>query len=471
MSLAIAFSRSSVVLILATLAAGTLLAAWFIVGIGSTQDHRSYVQTTHFIRVLMDERQKWLDRTVVDYADWGSAYAHLHLEVDKAWAYDQNNLGRTLEQDLGIEYVAVFDGAGDEVYTVVDGHLSEKPAISKLAGGVKDIVARAQAMNPAGHEVASGVLMANGDPILVSASILAAGDDTSVTPDTRPPSVLVFGDRLTAREIAVMRDGLHVTRLHFTPANLSKTNPADIFTRTSDGSAGFVLDVAAPEPGRDMLRAMLPWILIVAISLGAIVVLLARHGLHVAAMSRDAAAALANSHHLLEQQALHDPVTGLPNRAMATRHMQELLNRTATRVTILFLDLDCFKPINDTFGHDAGDFVLQEVSRRLQVCVRPEDLCARLGGDEFVIVMSDVEDEGLHRLCRRIIRSISSAMTYNGQPINVGVSIGIAIAAASNDTVHDILRRADRALYEAKAAGRSRYRWYDDSKNPARISA
>jgi diguanylate cyclase (GGDEF)-like protein len=219
---------------------------------------------------------------------------------------------------------------------------------------------------------------------------------------------------------------------------------------------------------------MFPWFLIVALSLGAAIVLLARHGLNVAAMSREAADLLADSHRLLEQQALHDPITGLPNRAMATRHLQELLKQPGSHVTVLFLDLDCFKPVNDTLGHDAGDFALKEVARRLLACVRPEDLCARLGGDEFVIVLNDAEDAGLHRLCKRIIRTISAGMTYDGKPINIGASIGIALAAPNHDTVENILRRADIALYSAKAAGRSRYRWYDETKDPkihVRISA
>ena len=470
-SFAIAFSRRSVALILAVMTLASLLAIWFVVDIARVQDRKSYVQTMHFIRVSIEEKQKWLHKMVVDYADWGTAYAHLHLTVDTDWAYKQNNMGSTLVQDLGIEYAAVFDASGSEVYSVVYGDLMSDAPVSKLAGGVKELVARAAAMDPAGHQVATGIVMAQGEPVLVAASILAAGDDTTVTPDNRPPSVLLFGDRLTQAELAQMRDSLHLKELHFTQADPSKTAPEDIFLRTTDGSIGFVLDVAAPRPGHDMLRAVLPWFAVVWASLAIFVISLARHGLRIAAVSQDAAATLAESHRLLEQQALYDPVTGLANRAMFTRRVQDILRQSGERATVLFLDLDRFKPVNDTFGHEAGDYVLREVGQRLQACTRQDDICARLGGDEFVIVVTNQEDAGLHRLCRRIIRTVSAEMTYQDQPLSVGVSIGIAHVAPGTDAVEDVLRRADRALYEAKAAGRSRYRWFTETPAPEQISA
>lgn len=133
--LTIAFGKATVLLILAVMALAFSLFVWVIADIARTQDRRSLVQTTHFIRVSLDEKQQWLNKMVVDYADWGTAYKHLHLTVDTVWAYDQNNVGRTLVEDLGIEYGAVFDSNNQEVYSVVEGKLMSRPAVSELAGG------------------------------------------------------------------------------------------------------------------------------------------------------------------------------------------------------------------------------------------------------------------------------------------------------------------------------------------------
>jgi diguanylate cyclase (GGDEF)-like protein len=469
-SIAIAFSRKSVLLILTVITLASVLAVWLVVDIASIQDRKSYVQTSHFIRVSTEEKQKWLHKMVVDYADWGTAYAHLHLTIDTVWAYDQNNVGRTLVEDLGIEYGAVFDSTGKEVYSVVFGDLRTDEPVSKLAGGVKEIVARAAAMDRAGHQVASGIVMANGEPVLIVASILSVGDDTSVTPDNRPPSILLFGDQLTRAELAQIRDSLHLSKMQFTQADIAKTAADDIFLRTTDGSIGFVLDVAAPQPGRDMLHAVVPWFAMVFASLIIFVVFLARHGLRIAAMSKNAAMTLAESHRLLEQQALHDPVTGLPNRIMLARRIADIPDER-TRATVLFLDLDRFKPVNDTYGHEAGDFVLREVGRRLQASTRGDDLCVRLGGDEFVILVTNQDDAALHRLCRRIIQNVSSGIDYRDASLSVGVSIGVADVTPGPDAVEDVLRSADRALYDAKTAGRSRYCWFAKPSAPKESSA
>jgi len=463
-SFAIAFGKGTVLLILVVMALAFSLVVWFIVDIARTQDRKAFVQTTHFIRVFLNEKQQWLNKMVVDYADWGTAYKHLHLTVDTVWAYDQNNIGRTLVDDLGIEYGAVFDSNDQEVYSVVEGKLMREPTVSRLAGGVKDIVARARAMNPEGHEVATGLLYANGEPILIAASILAVGDDTSVTPDDRGPSVLLFGDRLTGREMTLMRDGLHLQELRFELADPGKIQPEDLFLHTSDRTAGFTLKVAAPKPGTEMLSAVLPWLGAVGVSLAIFVIFLARHGLRLAAMTQEVASNLARSHQLLEQQALYDPVTGLPNRIMFMRRLQEILTQPDARAVVLFLDLDRFKPINDTFGHEAGDFVLGEIGKRLSGCIAKQDLCARLGGDEFVAVVTKRNDAALYELCRRIIQTISAEMTYRGHTTSVGVSIGLTEVIPGRDSIEAVLRRADLALYDAKAAGRSSYRWFEQPK-------
>jgi diguanylate cyclase (GGDEF)-like protein/PAS domain S-box-containing protein len=163
----------------------------------------------------------------------------------------------------------------------------------------------------------------------------------------------------------------------------------------------------------------------------------------------------------LERLAQHDALTGLPNRhafneriAASLRHAK----RTGTQVALLFLDIDGFKRINDTYGHGAGDDILREFARRLIASVRSTDLVARLAGDEFVIVLDGIRSRAECRLvARKIIASMRSEFAAGGASVHVTTSIGIAIGQDGSTSSESLLKRADSALYAAKAQGRDTF--------------
>lgn len=162
----------------------------------------------------------------------------------------------------------------------------------------------------------------------------------------------------------------------------------------------------------------------------------------------------------------HDALTGLPNRRYLQAYLQTKLDNPQGRIFLLSLDLDRFKPVNDTLGHSIGDEVLFAVAQRLKQCVREDDMVARLGGDEFVLVVDDpLPRADLELLCARICDSIGTAFVSGEHELLLGVSIGVAIAP--HDAVHasDLLRYADMALYEAKAAGRNNWQFYAPEMN------
>ncbi len=163
--------------------------------------------------------------------------------------------------------------------------------------------------------------------------------------------------------------------------------------------------------------------------------------------------------------ARHDVLTGLPNRAQFNEKLDEAgrrLKRGGASLTVMMLDLDRFKIINDTLGHPAGDALLIEVGRRLKTTLRETDLLARLGGDEFAIIQDggDSQHEGAIALALRIIAAISEPFDLGGIEANVGTSIGIAMAPEHGTEPEGLLKRADIALYTAKAEGRNDYRIY-----------
>jgi diguanylate cyclase (GGDEF)-like protein/PAS domain S-box-containing protein len=169
----------------------------------------------------------------------------------------------------------------------------------------------------------------------------------------------------------------------------------------------------------------------------------------------------------LRHQALHDPLTGLPNRALLMDRLGQALARMERReklVAVLFLDLDNFKVVNDSLGHEAGDWLLVEVTGRLSDCVRPEDTVARLGGDEFVILLEDAGDlDDAIRVAERISKALRAPFDLEEQEVYTSVSIGIALGASAHDQPGDLLRNADLALYGAKNKGKTRYEVFDAS--------
>lgn len=158
----------------------------------------------------------------------------------------------------------------------------------------------------------------------------------------------------------------------------------------------------------------------------------------------------------LRRQALHDPLTGLANRALVLDRAEEMLTaprRGAGQVGALFVDLDHFKAINDSLGHEAGDELLVSLAERLQRAVRAGDTVGRMGGDEFVILFES-DAAGSERLAGRICQMLSVPVELGGRPYPVTASVGIALAAGGS--AGDLLRDADIAMYRAKAAGRNR---------------
>jgi diguanylate cyclase (GGDEF)-like protein/PAS domain S-box-containing protein len=167
----------------------------------------------------------------------------------------------------------------------------------------------------------------------------------------------------------------------------------------------------------------------------------------------------------LSYQAFHDALTGLPNRALFTDRLEHALARTQRQfggLAVLFLDLDHFKLVNDTLGHEAGDQLLIAVAERIRACVRPSDTVARLGGDEFTILLEDLEGPyEAEQIAERITQLLGEPFAVIGHDLFVTTSIGIVLQGQSHTSPEDMLRDADVALYRAKDAGRARYAIYD----------
>lgn len=163
--------------------------------------------------------------------------------------------------------------------------------------------------------------------------------------------------------------------------------------------------------------------------------------------------------------ARHDSLTGLPNRLLLRERLKEAvgrLQRTGEACAVLLIDLDRFKPVNDTLGHPMGDALLMKVADRLRSTVRPTDTVARIGGDEFVILQTGVREAAdTQALARRIVDLVGRTYMVDGQLLSIGASVGVALAPNDGTEADKLLKNADLALYRAKLDGRATYRFFE----------
>lgn len=161
----------------------------------------------------------------------------------------------------------------------------------------------------------------------------------------------------------------------------------------------------------------------------------------------------------LASQALHDPLTGLANRTLLHNRLKAASTAGAP-LLVLSVDIDGFKPVNDSYGHAAGDAVLLELARRIQTCCRAGDTAARTGGDEFTVLLPGSGGDVAGSMARRVMKAVAAPVHVAGAELHMTASVGVALGSGA-DEVEDLLEWADQAMYAAKHAGRDRYVVYD----------
>ncbi len=177
---------------------------------------------------------------------------------------------------------------------------------------------------------------------------------------------------------------------------------------------------------------------------------------------------------LIRQQAFFDALTGLPNRRMLRDRLEQEIRRCKRdnqQLAILFIDLDHFKEVNDTLGHDSGDQLLVEAARRIKACVRDADTVARMGGDEFTVILTDIANtDQLQPLLDKILRSMDALFQIGDEQVFVSASMGITLYPLDSTEIEDLYKNADQALYVAKGEGRNRFSFFTPALQEAALT-
>ena len=257
--------------------------------------------------------------------------------------------------------------------------------------------------------------------------------------------------------------GFSETELHDRPDDLdSRTHPDDLAQMQRDRQAHFEGLTPAYHNEHRVLckKGQWKWVLSrgMVISRDAQGKPLRMIGTHTDITDRKTSEAL------IWHQAHFDPLTGLPNRNMLRDRLNQYLKkskRDGQQLTLLFIDLDHFKEVNDTFGHDSGDRLLIQAARRIQSCVREADTVARMGGDEFTVILSELSDTAhLERILQNMLQALEAVFQLGNEQVYVSASIGITLFPGDATAIEDLFKNADQALYVAKGAGRNRFSFF-----------
>lgn len=459
-------SRPSTFPIVGILLLAGILGAGLLLRIAEQQDRREESRSREFVTKLLSDNRLNLKRALSDYASWGQAYEHLHVNFDFDWAFTKQNVGPTLYDDLDIDYLLLFDPSGREIYSIYRGHLVEGGLSRGIGGDLDQITGKARSPGNEKDTTFEGVGFVDGDPVLLVASPVTPGGDASVEHVDGPPSVLVMGDRLDAGSLEKLGNAAFVPHLR-TERKIGniRREPRRILS-SADGKNSAVLRWDPERPGTEMLRTIAPWAGLATCGLVALVFALVRRAHRAVDAVERKSDELIVAHRQAEHRSRHDEVTGLLNRngisQIAEEHFFGIRDHS---FALIFMDLDRFKLVNDALGHEAGDFVLREIGRRIQSVLEKADTVARVGGDEFAALVEEAEPTRLEALCDRLSQVVSRPLKWGTTELGVGISFGIAIAPSSASTYAELARHADVALYQSKAEGRGICRFFSPKMN------
>lgn len=397
-------------------------------------------------------------------AVWDDAAINVRRPDSKTWM--DENLGTWMHDFYGFDAIAVISDTDTFVYTMLEGTSPAPQALSGFTAEFAPLIGELRSKLAAGalEQYAEGgtfphvidVLSIAGQPAAVSvAPIVAHSDEVIVAPGTEYFHVAV--DYLDDAFAAAIHDLYQLENVGFAQAIARGEGFATYPIFDRNGRLITMFEWSPPRPGSEVLWQNLPFIGLSFLVAASFLTILTQR-------LWAAGAALEAERREARRQAMQDALTALPNRLQFEAHLTRDLRewRPAAPIALLMLDLDRFKHVNDTFGHEAGDSLICAVGQRIGELIGPADILARLGGDEFAIIHPCRQsDLGARELADHIVEAVAKPFKVNGSEVFVGASIGVAVADSDNHAPHDLIRKADIALYEAKARGRSRALLYD----------
>jgi len=468
-------ARLSVVMPIGAIVAVAIVC--IVVAVLSSARHADEVAVWHEQHMLDSALANFGERLLHDVegvARSDSAVRNIRDDFNAEWA--QQHIGAWFENVLDHDAVVVFDADGAPLYSVGP---SQARSAQWFAAARPELAAVLAALR--GDTLSTGNMLrldrTNGDPrsgitvlrrvlgrpAVIAAAAVVTPRDAAAGQSAGAPVMMsvkfIDGDLLAA-----LSGQLRLTNLRL----MQNSPPPDgdflDTVHASDGSTLARFVWTPKQPGSDIVRSVAPFIIVALAGFALLAAFVLRY-------MRRTAATIAAGETRLRFLAMHDPLCGLPNRIYFGERLEAAIAEVRAGgggAAVFYIDLDHFKDVNDTLGHNIGDELIRNVTLRLSNTLRGGDLVARLGGDEFAVIsqMTD-EPNRVLTLAQRIIKAICAPYSVSGHNIVIGASIGIAAIDKNCGGAADIMRYADMALYRAKNEGRNRACIYDAEMDAA----
>ncbi|WP_442580542.1 bifunctional diguanylate cyclase/phosphodiesterase [Mesorhizobium sp. ASY16-5R] len=410
-----------------------------------------------FVRSGLAEQVENLIREQQSVTVWDDAVLNAKAG-NQDWMAE--NLGEWMHSYYGHDRVYVLDDRNRPVHVMKDGHTLPPAAFEEEAAAVMPLVLKLReqldrtASNAGGSvapAVAEDLALIGKTPAIVSVQPIVPSTDR-VTQEAGAEYVDVSVQLIDAQLIGQIGQHFLIEGAVFSAADPQV--PASVPLVDSAGMTLGYLTWQPVRPGYTLVKQAAPALIAASLLGVALLVFLLRR-------LRRTSQQLHNSENDAQYLAFHDTLTGLPNRALFEDRLSRALTairRGRGRMALLCVDLDRFKHVNDTLGHQAGDLLVKQAARRLQDAIRDIDTVARVGGDEFAIILVDIRDlRTAEEVSERILADLREPFELTGDQAFISASIGIAIAPEFGIEPEELLRKADIALYEAKRRGRGCY--------------
>lgn len=445
--------------------------AIFISWTTARNDDDALSRQVSLVNHILSDQRNHVAEEQRDSAVWDEAFNAVNGERDMDFI--QDNLGLGMHEFFGHDRAYVLDPRLRSIYAMRDGGTADPKAFEAARSTLQPLAERLREINWQGALSAyvngasttvpniTDVVLIEGQPAIVSLMPIVSDEPgTELAPGSE--YIHITAEFLDAELAEELTELLMLEGARFSTADDKTTSETSQSLRNSVGEPVAYFIWVPDRPGDRLFKEIAPAVTAAVIIAGIIILILVLR-------LRRSTAALEAGRLAAQHLAYHDSLTGLGNRAKFEKSFAEAISKIKpddSKVALLFLDLDRFKQVNDTLGHDAGDELIQEVATRLHPLVRDSDTIARLGGDEFAIVVCNVTDgDDVSALCNRIVAAIRQPFSLAAGQAFVGVSIGVSMATDHNDDMAELRREADIALYEAKAGGRDQFKMFEEHMN------
>lgn len=441
-----------------SLAAVVIIVAGLLKTLPEVANQQAFLRSSRGVEAAIKTEQAKLSGVLLDNSQWGEAVLHCYGTEDRAWL--DATWGRSTNQG-NYDVVFLVDGKGQTLWSHANGEHTGGDTLKNYAGGRTENFLRDLSRDGEVNTVVD-IFWFNG-ALLVMGGAPIISDIKPATPPISDIRFLVFAKILDVSTLANIANSVLVSDL-----SLSKifADDRERFNTPLKSLSGEVIafanwhDIRPGDIARDSVQ--LPTIIVL--------IFFFIYTLWLLKIAMRTYKEILQSADFAEISARKDALTGLPNRLMLYEKFREIQNFSDKDTALLLIDLDGFKEVNDSYGHEVGDNLLRKIASSFSHLLGPGEILARLGGDEFAVIVTAESNakERAEGFANLLIRKLDTVFDLDGRKVSVGASVGLATCPGLDRQVSEFLRRADVAMYEAKRRGCNQVCVYDVTLDTAR---